>query len=61
MVAEYEKMLSWDGAGRFTKMAIPLTFGHLVRITCRRSGDDPETVKNCFQRDAIQCFHEFLI
>ena len=48
MVAEFEKLLTWDGAGRFTKMAIPLSFGHLVRITCRRAGDDPETVKSCF-------------
>ena len=29
-------------------MAVKLAFGHLVRITCRRAGDDPEAVKNCF-------------
>ena len=49
-MAEFDKLRTdWDGAGRFTKMAIPLSLGHLVRITCRRSGDDPDTVKNCFQ------------
>merc|ERR1712018_249784 len=34
---------------RFTKMAIPLTIGHMVRRTCERAGDyeDWDTKKEC--------------
>jgi len=37
LLKEFEKLIGND-YGRFTNMAIPLTFGHLVRITCERAG-----------------------
>lgn len=37
LVEEFEKLLNYNG-DRYVKMAIPLTFGHLVRMTCERAG-----------------------
>nr|ALO75638.1 melanin-engaging protein [Tigriopus kingsejongensis] len=37
LVKEFEALLNFDG-DRFVKMAAPLAFGHLVRITCERAG-----------------------
>ena len=41
------------GAERFVKMAIPLSFGHLVRVTCMRAGNvgSPEQLA-CWQNFA---------
>ena len=49
LVQEFEKLLTFTGTGseRFVEMAIPLTFGHLVRMTCRRAGD-MEKMRECF-------------
>ena len=57
MVEEFYGLISWGGAGRFTKMAIPLTFGHLVRVTCKRAGDKSE-VKGCFRNFASKYVKE---
>merc|ERR1719220_2359803 len=50
LVQEYEQLLNWQGAERFVKMAIPLSFGHLIRVTCMRAGNagSPEQLK-CWQ------------
>ena len=38
LVEEYEKLLTFGG-NRFLKMAIPLAFSHLVKVTCMRAGN----------------------
>ena len=39
LVKEYESLLNWASAKRFVRMAIPLSFGHLVQMTCKRAGN----------------------
>jgi len=53
LVQEYEQLLNWQGAERFVKMAIPLSFGHLIRVTCMRAGNvgSPEQM-DCWQNFA---------
>jgi hypothetical protein len=61
LVEEFEKLLDFSGTDRFTKMAIPLTFAHLVRITCVRAGPgvkDPETI-DCFKNFASKYVKKF--
>ena len=50
LVREYEKLLNFAGAERFLKMAIPLSFGNLVRQTCVRAGNlGDEEQRKCFR------------
>jgi hypothetical protein len=60
LVQEFEKLLTFSGSGseRFVEMAIPLTFGHLVRITCTRAGD-LAAVKECFGSFATKYVSKF--
>lgn len=54
LVKEFEQLLNFNGE-RFVKMAIPLSFGHLVRITCERAGNiGDEAQKECFRTLASQ-------
>jgi len=38
LVREFEQLMNWQEAERFVEMTIPLTFGHLIRVTCMRAG-----------------------
>ena len=60
LVQEFEKLLTFTGTGseRFVEMAIPLAFGHLVRITCTRSGD-LAAMKECFGSFASKYVSKF--
>jgi hypothetical protein len=60
LVQEFEKLLTFTGAGseRFVEMSIPLTFGHLVRITCYRAGD-MDAIKECFGSFASKYVSKF--
>ena len=50
LVREYEKLLTFGGAERFLKMAIPLSFGNLVRSTCVKAGNlGDEEQRRCFR------------
>lgn len=60
LVQEFEKLLDFRGAGseRFVEMAIPLTFGHLVKTTCMRAGDFP-AIRECFGSFASKYVSKF--
>lgn len=60
LVKEFEKLLTFNGAGseRFVEMAIPLAFGHLVKITCSRAGD-MASIRECFSTFAPQYVDRF--
>jgi len=60
LVKEFEQLLSFQGAGseRFVEMAIPLAFGHLVKITCSRAGD-MASIRECFSTFAPQYVDRF--
>ncbi len=54
LVKEFEPLLKKDFP-RMLKRTVPLMFGHLVRITCSRSGfggSNKEEVKRCFEEFA---------
>ena len=62
LVKEYEALLNWGGAKRFVKMAIPLSFGHLVQMTCKRAGNAGGAEQmDCWQNFAskyVKMFYE---
>ena len=43
---------------RFLKMAIPLAFSHLVKVTCLRA-DGPISTKKCFQEFGSKYVNDF--
>ena len=51
LVREFEALIDAD-LPRFVKMAAPLAFGHLVRVTCARAG-------NPGSAESIKCVKEF--
>jgi len=60
LVQEYEKLLNFGGADRFLKMAIPLAFSHLVKVTCMRAGNvGSDEQKECFQSFASKYVSDF--
>jgi len=58
LVQEYEALLNWNGAERFLKMAIPLAFSHLVKVTCMRAGG-PADQQECFRGFASKYVSDF--
>ncbi len=59
LVQEYEKLLDKEH-GRFTEMAVPLVFGHLVRITCERAGPGRSAeTKECFKTMGAKYVNKF--
>merc|ERR1711899_223061 len=60
LVKEYAQLLTWGGAERFLKMAIPLSFSHLVKVTCMRAGSAAEQME-CFStlgKEYVDKFHQ---
>ena len=51
LVREFGALIDAD-LPRFVKMAAPLAFGHLVRVTCARAG-------NPGSAESIKCVKEF--
>ena len=49
---EFERLIDAD-LPRFVKMAAPLAFGHLVRVTCARAGNHPGSA------ESIKCGREW--
>ena len=44
-------LIIFVGAERFVEMTIPLTFGHLIRVTCMRAGHrESMEQKECWRR-----------
>jgi hypothetical protein len=58
LVEEFEALLNWNDAERFLKMAIPLAFSHLVKVTCLRA-DGPISTKKCFQEFGSKYVNDF--
>merc|ERR1740129_2333704 len=58
LVEEFEALLNLADAERFLKMAIPLAFSHLVKVTCLRA-DGPISTKKCFQEFGSKYVNDF--